>query len=74
MAVEDTRSLLLLASKGIGTAVVQKDWLGMVENSFNQVILDEPLLQTETAVVWSNKIVMSKTGALFIKNICALSF
>lgn len=74
VAVEDTRSLLLLASKGIGTAVVQKDWLGMVEKSFNQVILDEPLLQTETAVVWSSKIAMSKTGALFIKNICALSF
>lgn len=74
VSVEDTRSLLLLASKGIGAAVVQKDWLGMVDTSFNQVVLNEPLLQTETAVVWSNKIALSKTSELFIKNICHLGF
>lgn len=50
--VEDTRSLLLMAQTGMGTAIVQKDWLGMIETDFHFRAIEAPKLETQTLLLW----------------------
>lgn len=51
--IDDTRSILLLASFGVGLAVIPMDWINLVPNlKLNYKKIDEESLNTSTALVW----------------------
>lgn len=68
-SVEDTRSLLLLASTGIGTAIVQEDWLQMVPTPFVSKAIQAESLETQTLVLWPKNRTIPAIALKFIKSI-----
>ena len=51
--IDDTRLMLLWAETGMGVAIMQRDWLRLVDSDkLKHIVIDEPTLVTRTAVVW----------------------
>lgn len=66
--IDDTRSILLWANLGIGTAIVQRDWLQLFENNdFKYKEIAEESLLTQTAIVWMKNQYMTATARHFIE-------
>lgn len=70
-SVEDTRSLLLLASTGIGTAIVQEDWLQMVPTAFVSKAIQAESLETQTLVLWPKNRSIPAIALKFIESIAS---
>ncbi len=68
-SVEDTRSLLLLAGTGIGTAIVQEDWLQMVSTPFVSKVIQAKALETQTLVLWPKNRPIPTIALKFIESI-----
>lgn len=68
-SVEDTRSLLLLAGTGIGTAIVQEDWLQMVLTPFVSKVIQAEVLETQTMVLWPKNRPIPAIALKFIESI-----
>lgn len=68
-SVEDTRSLLLLASTGIGTAIVQEDWLQMVPTPFVSKVIQAESLETQTLILWPKNRTIPAISLKFIESI-----
>lgn len=68
-SVEDTRSLLLLAGTGIGTAIVQEDWLEMVPTPFVSKVIQAKSLETQTLVLWPKNRTIPAIALKFIESI-----
>lgn len=68
-SVEDTRSLLLLAGTGIGTAIVQEDWLQMVPTPFVSKAIQAEVLETQTLVLWPKNRPIPAIALKFIESI-----
>ncbi|GFP78438.1 LysR family transcriptional regulator [Clostridium fungisolvens] len=66
--IEDTRSLLTWANKGMGVAILPKDWVGLLKNS-NLVFkdIDEPSLITKTGIIWMKDKYLSAPAKRFLE-------
>lgn len=65
---DDTRSVLIWASRGMGTAVIPKDWLNIMpglELSYREI--DAPALMTSSALVWMKNRPLSSIAGNFIE-------
>ncbi|MHB1653050.1 MAG: LysR family transcriptional regulator [Desulfitobacteriaceae bacterium] len=50
---DDSRAILLWANTGMGTAIVPKTWIGLIQNTnLKYKVIDEPSLITGTAIIW----------------------
>lgn len=67
---EDTRSLMLMAGAGVGTAIVQEDWLKIAPMSLQFCPIECGELMTHTIVVWQKNRYMSKVAENFVAFIC----
>lgn len=66
--VDDTRSILLWASLGMGIAVIPKDWLNIVPGlklSYREV--DAPALITSSAIAWMKNRSLSSVAINFLE-------
>jgi DNA-binding transcriptional LysR family regulator len=51
--IDDTRTLMLCASLGMGMTILQKDWLDLIPGlSFTYKLLNVPSLTTGSALIW----------------------
>lgn len=66
VGTEDTRSLLLMASTGMGTAIVQQDWLKMVPTQFYWKTIEAPELETQTLILWQKDRYLPEAARHFI--------
>lgn len=66
VTVEDTRSLLLMAEAGLGTAIVQKDWLKVANGNLFFKEIEAPELETQTIILWQKDRYTSALGQRFI--------
>lgn len=66
VTVEDTRSLLLMAEAGLGTAIVQKDWLKVADGSLHFREIEAPELETQTILLWQKERYTSELSRRFI--------
>ena len=66
--IEDTRSILTWANKGMGVAIVPKDWIGLVPNA-NLMFKDinEPSLVTKTGIIWIKDRYLSAPAKRFLE-------
>lgn len=69
VTAEDTRSLLLMASVGMGTVIVQKDWLKMVPAAFFYKEIDAKELETQTVILWHKDRYIPEIAKSFVKSI-----
>lgn len=66
---EDTRSLLLMAGQGMGTVIVQKDWLKMLPQMLHSREIDAKELETQTIMLWHKHRYMPEIAKLFIQSV-----
>lgn len=66
---EDTRSLLLMAEQGIGTVIVQKDWLKMIPEVFLSREIDAKALETQTIMLWHKTRYMPEISKKFVESV-----
>lgn len=66
-SVEDTRSLMLMTATGMGTAIVQEDWLKIAPTPLTSCPIDCEALITQTVIVWQKDKYMSKVAHHFIE-------
>ncbi len=66
---EDTRSLLLMAGQGMGTVVVQKDWLKMIPKIFYSKEIDAKALETQTIMLWHKTKYMPEISKKFVESV-----
>lgn len=66
--LDDTKSILLWAKLGIGTAIVQRDWLELFKNDdLKYKEIAETSLVTQTAIVWMGNQYMSSATRHFLE-------
>ncbi|MGE7760554.1 LysR family transcriptional regulator [Peribacillus sp. NPDC097895] len=66
--IDDTKSILLWANLGIGTAIVQRDWLELFKNAdLKYKEISEASLVTQTAIVWMKNQYMSSASRHFLE-------
>lgn len=66
---EDTRSLLLMAAQGMGTVIVQKDWLNMLPQVLYSREIDAKALETQTIMLWHKQRYMPEIAKLFVQSV-----
>lgn len=67
--IDDTRAILLWADKGMGVAIVPKDWAGLISSTnLKYVQIKELSLITRTAVVWKKSNYLSPAAKHFLGN------
>jgi Transcriptional regulator len=72
--IDDARSILLWANIGMGIAVVQRDWLELLENAdLRYKEIAEPLLVTRNVVVWKKNRYTSSIACHFLETFDDLS-
>ncbi|MFL0268174.1 LysR family transcriptional regulator [Candidatus Clostridium radicumherbarum] len=65
--IDDTRSILLLASFGVGVAIIPIDWINLIPNlSLNYKKINEKSLNTSTAIIWLKNRHLSPAARKFI--------
>lgn len=66
--IEDTHSILRLASTGIGVAIIPKDSVGLIQDiKLNYREINEPSLKTSTTIVWMKNQYLSSAAKHFLK-------
>ena len=66
---EDTRSLLLMAGQGMGTVIVQKDWLKMLPQALFSREIEAKALETQTIMLWHKQRYMPEIAKLFVQSV-----
>ncbi|WP_445489590.1 LysR family transcriptional regulator [Niallia sp. 03133] len=67
--IDDTKTILLWASKGMGIAIVPKDLIGIIPNiNLKHKKINEPSLITRTAVIWKKEQYLSSVTKHFLEN------
>lgn len=65
--IDDTRSILLLASIGMGVAVIPMDWIGLIPNlNLRYKKINEKSLNTSTALIWIKNRCLSPAARHFL--------
>ncbi|AGX43496.1 LysR family transcriptional regulator [Clostridium saccharobutylicum] len=65
--IDDTRSILLLASFGMGVAVMPMDWIDLIPNlNLNYRKINEKSLSTSTALIWIKNRYLSPAARHFL--------
>jgi DNA-binding transcriptional LysR family regulator len=65
--IEDTKSILMYALAGLGTAIIPRDWVNAIpdlELEFREIM--EPSLETGTSIIWMDEH-LSPAGRHFLK-------
>lgn len=66
--IDDTRSIILWANTGMGIAIVQRDWPELLNNNdLKYKEIAEPLLFTQTAIVWMKNRYLSSASRHFLE-------
>ncbi|MER2009627.1 MAG: LysR family transcriptional regulator [Psychrobacillus sp.] len=66
--IDDTRTIMLWANKGMGIAIVQRDWPELMKNNgLKYKEIAEPLLVTQPAIVWMKNRYMSSASRHFLE-------
>lgn len=67
--IDDTRTIMLWANKGMGVAIVQRDWPDLMgSNDLVYKEIAEPLLLTQPAVVWMKNRYLSSVTRHFLES------
>lgn len=65
--IDDTRSILLWAHTGMGVAIVQRDWINLIDSiNLKYKEINEPSLVTRTAIVWLKNKYLSSIARNFL--------
>lgn len=66
--IDDTRTIMLWANKGMWIAIVQRDWPELMENNgLKYKGIAEPLLVTQPAIVWMKTRYISTASRHFLE-------
>ncbi|MGP7816514.1 LysR family transcriptional regulator [Niallia sp. 01092] len=68
--IDDTKTILLWADKGMGVAIVPKDWIGLISSTnLKYIEINEPALITGTAIIWKKNQYLSSVTKHFLDNL-----